>query len=129
MIYSLLPILKNTVLGMEGVDHNTLDAAKGMGMNSMQLVFKVQLPLAMPILISGIRLSGTYVLAWATLAAYIGAGGMGDFIFAGLNNYNITLILVGTISITTMTLLIDYLFENLENYLTPKTSNMIGDDV
>lgn len=129
VIYSLLPILRNTVLGMEGVDSNTLDAAKGMGMNRMQLVFKVQLPLAMPILISGIRLSGTYVLAWATLAAYIGAGGMGDFIFAGLNNYNITLILVGTISITTMTLLIDYLFGKLENYLTPKTSNMIGDDV
>lgn len=129
VIYSLLPILRNTVLGMEGVDLNTLDAAKGMGMNPMQLVFKVQLPLAMPILISGIRLSGTYVLAWATLAAYIGAGGMGDFIFAGLNNYNITLILVGTISITTMTLLIDYLFGKLENYLTPKTSNMIGDDV
>ena len=121
VIYSLLPILRNTVLGMESVDDNVLDAAKGMGMNSFQLIMRVQLPLAMPVLIAGVRLSGTYVLAWATIASYIGAGGMGDFIFAGLNNYNIPLIFAGTVSITLLTLIVDYLFEILEKRVTPKT--------
>ncbi len=119
VIYSLLPILRNTVLGMESVDENTMDAAKGMGMTPIQQIFKVQLPLAMPVVFAGVRLSGTYVLAWATLAAYIGAGGMGDFIFAGLNNYNITLIVVGTLSITLLTLLVDALFEVVEKKLVP----------
>lgn len=126
VIYSLLPILRNTVLGMEGVDENTMDAAKGMGMNSFQQIFKVQLPLAMPVVFSGVRLSGTYVLAWATLAAYIGAGGMGDFIFAGLNNYNITLIVVGTLSITLLTLIVDFLFGVIETKLTPTTTSEVA---
>lgn len=121
VIYSLLPILRNTVLGMERVDENVLDAAKGMGMNTFQLIMRVQLPLAVPVLIAGVRLSGTYVLAWATIASYIGAGGMGDFIFAGLNNYNIPLIVVGTVSITLLTLVVDFLFEMLEKRVTPKT--------
>lgn len=125
VIYSLLPILRNTVLGMEGVDENTMDAAKGMGMNTFQQIFKVQLPLAMPVVFSGVRLSGTYVLAWATLAAYIGAGGMGDFIFAGLNNYNITLIIVGTISITVLTLIVDFIFGIVEDRLAPRTSSEV----
>lgn len=124
VIYSLLPILRNTILGMEGVDFNVVDAAKGMGMNSIQIIFKVQLPLAVPVLFSGIRLSATYVLAWATIASYIGAGGMGDFIFAGLNSYNIPLILVGTISITTLTLLVDAIFERIEKILSPKTKGV-----
>lgn len=125
VIYSLLPILRNTVLGMEGVDENTMDAAKGMGMNIFQQIFKVQLPLAMPVVFSGVRLSGTYVLAWATLAAYIGAGGMGDFIFAGLNNYNITLIIVGTVSITVLTLIVDFIFGIVEDRLAPRTSSEV----
>lgn len=123
VIYSLLPILRNTVLGLEGVDENTMDAAKGMGMNAFQQISKVELPLAMSVIISGVRLSGTYVLAWATIASYIGAGGMGDFIFAGLNNYNVTLILIGTLSITVLTLIVDYLFEKLEKKLTPRTQS------
>ncbi|NLW14649.1 MAG: ABC transporter permease [Erysipelothrix sp.] len=126
VIYSLLPILRNTVIGMESVDKNTMDAAKGMGLTSFQQVFKVQLPLAMPVVFAGVRLSATYVLAWATLAAYIGAGGMGDFIFSGLRNYNITLIVVGTLSITSMTLIIDYLFEKIEKKLSPKTTSEVA---
>lgn len=123
VVYSLLPILRNTILGMESVDENTMDAAKGMGMSTSQQIFKVQLPLASPVIFSGVRLSATYVIAWATLAAYIGAGGMGDFIFAGLNNYNITLIIVGTISITLLTLLVDALFSVVEKILTPTTES------
>lgn len=126
VIYSLLPILRNTVLGIETVDENIMDAAKGMGMNNMQQIFRVQIPLALPVIISGVRLSATYVLAWATIASYIGAGGMGDFIFAGLNNYNVTLILIGTLSITLLTVIVDYIFERLEKRMTPKMSSDLG---
>ncbi|HBI74387.1 MAG TPA: glycine/betaine ABC transporter ATP-binding protein, partial [Lachnospiraceae bacterium] len=85
IIYSLLPILRNTYLGMNSVDKNVIDASKGMGMTSGQIIARVQVPLAFPVIMSGIRLSSVYMVAWATLASYIGGGGLGDFIFMGLN--------------------------------------------
>src|SRR5699024_8669704 len=99
-IYSLLPILRNTYIGMKGVNPNLIDAGKGMGMTESQLITKVEIPQAAPVIMSGIRLSGTYVIAWATLASYIGAGGLGDFIFNGLNNYIPELIIGGTLPVT-----------------------------
>ncbi|HZK23484.1 MAG TPA: ABC transporter permease, partial [Atopostipes sp.] len=86
-IYSLLPILRNTYLGIAGVDPNLTDAAQGMGMSRMQVIRKVLLPLAVPVIMAGIRLSAVYVIAWATIAAYIGGGGLGEFIFNGLQGY------------------------------------------
>ncbi|HEY4537773.1 MAG TPA: ABC transporter permease [Erysipelothrix sp.] len=126
-IYSLLPILRNTVLGMESVDKNMLDAAKGMGMTRFQVVTKVQIPLSIEVIMSGVRLSATYVIAWASLAAYIGAGGLGDFIFNGLNNFNYIMILAGTIPITIMALLTDSLLALLETNMTPRFSNEKSD--
>ena len=93
-IYSLLPILRNTYLGVTGVDPNLIDAAKGMGMTSFQTLIKVELPLGFPVIMAGIRLSAVYVIAWTTLASYIGAGGLGDLIFTGLNNYMPPLIVI-----------------------------------
>ena len=66
-IYSLLPIMRNTYLGIDGVNKDLLDAAKGMGMSRSQVLFKVQIPMAMPVIMSGIRLSAVYVLAWAII--------------------------------------------------------------
>lgn len=126
-IYSLLPILRNTVLGMESVDNDMLDAAKGMGMTRFQVVTKVQIPLSIEVIMSGVRLSATYVIAWASLAAYIGAGGLGDFIFNGLNNFNYIMILAGTIPITIMALLTDSLLALLETNMTPRFSNEKSD--
>ena len=99
-IYSLLPILRNTYLGVKGVDPNLKDAAKGMGMTNIQSIMMVELPLAAPVIMAGIRLGAVYVIAWATLASYIGAGGLGDFIFNGLNLYKPELIIGGTIPLT-----------------------------
>ena len=93
-IYSLLPILRNTYLGIVNVDPNLIDAAKGMGMTEKQILFKIKIPMAMPVIMSGIRLSAVYVLAWATLASYIGAGGLGDYIFTGLQNYIPAMIII-----------------------------------
>lgn len=122
-IYSLLPILRNTVLGMDGVDKNILDAAKGMGMTYWQRVFRVQLPLAFPVIMAGIRLSCIYVLAWTTLAAYIGAGGLGDYIFAGLNNFNLPMIVAGTVPVTIIALVFDQCLGWVEKRLSPVTQS------
>jgi osmoprotectant transport system permease protein len=121
-IYSLLPILRNTYLGMDDVDPTLKDAAKGMGMTSWQSIFKVELPLAAPVIMSGVRLSATYVIAWAALASYIGAGGLGDFIFNGLNLYRTDLILGGSIPVILLALIVDWLLGKLETALTPKTT-------
>ncbi|MBS6525524.1 MAG: ABC transporter permease [Peptoniphilaceae bacterium] len=118
-IYSLLPILRNTFLGLTSVTPSAVDAAKGMGMEERQILTKVKIPLALPVIMSGIRLSAVYVLAWTTLAAYVGAGGLGDFIFNGLNNYVPPMIFWGTIPITALALLTDHLFGRLEKRLSP----------
>lgn len=118
-LYSLMPILRNTYIGMEGVDKELVDAAKGMGMTNMQLIFSVELPQAAPVIMAGIRLSGVYVVAWATLASYIGGGGLGDFIFNGLNLYIPELIIGGTIPVTLLALLVDFLLGKVEDKVTP----------
>lgn len=118
-IYSLLPILRNTYIGMKNVDWNYRDVAKGMGMTNIQSIFSVELPIAMPTIMAGIRLAAVYVIAWATLASFIGAGGLGDLIFSGLNNYQPDLIFAGTIPVTILALLADFLLGLLENRLTP----------
>lgn len=118
-IYSLLPILRNTYIGTKNVDYAYTDAAKGMGMTSLQSVFMVELPIAIPTIMAGIRLAAVYVVAWATLASYIGAGGLGDFIFSGLNLYRSDLIFAGTIPVAIIALLADFLLGLLEKRLTP----------
>ncbi|ALS37131.1 osmoprotectant transport system permease protein [Enterococcus rotai] len=119
-IYSLLPILRNTYIGIREVSSDYKDAAKGMGMTNVQSIFMVELPIAMPTIMAGIRLAAVYVIAWATLASYIGAGGLGDFIFSGLNNYQPDLIFAGTIPVTILALAADLLLGLLEKKLTPK---------
>lgn len=123
-IYSLLPILRNTYLGLNNVDPALIDAAKGMGMNSFQRMWKVELQLALPVIMAGIRLSATYVIAWTALASYIGAGGLGDLIFNGLNLYRSDLILGGSIPVIILALLADFLLGKLEEKLTPKTQEV-----
>lgn len=122
-IYSLLPILRNTYLGLNGVPKGLIDAARGMGMTARQIMFRVRLPLAAPVLMAGVRLSGIYVIAWAALASYVGAGGLGDFIFTGLAVYNKPMIILGTIPVTLLAILVDVLLEHLERKVTPKTSS------
>ncbi|ATO42783.1 ABC transporter permease [Loigolactobacillus coryniformis] len=120
-IYSLLPILRNTYLGMENVDPTLRDAAKGMGMSNLQSILQVELRMAAPVIMAGVRLSATYVIAWTALASYIGAGGLGDFIFNGLNLYRPDLILGGSIPVIILALIVDFLLGRLELLLTPRT--------
>ncbi|MDO5725456.1 MAG: ABC transporter permease [Tissierellia bacterium] len=122
VIYSLLPILRNTYLGMMAVDADLLDACKGMGMTETQITTKVTIPLAMPVIMSGIQLSAVYLVSWATIASYIGAGGLGDLIFMGLNNFNFYAIVAGTVPVSLIALLLDFLIGKLRDKLTPKTN-------
>ncbi|CZQ91465.1 Hypothetical protein Tpal_1412 [Trichococcus palustris] len=125
-IYSLLPILRNTFIGVSNVADTIVDSAKGMGMTENQIIIKVKVPLAAPVIMSGIRLAGVYVIAWATLASYIGAGGLGDYIFNGLNVYDQEMIFWGTIPVTLLALLADFLLGKLEKVLSPQTTTAKG---
>ncbi|HLR39164.1 MAG TPA: ABC transporter permease [Jeotgalicoccus sp.] len=123
-MYILLPILNNTIIGVCNIDPNAKEAAQSMGMTRLQLMSQVELPLASPLILSGIRLASVYVISWATIASYIGAGGLGDFIFNGLNLYDPVMIIVGTVAVTVLALLTDKILGLVERYTVPKGINI-----
>ena len=118
--YILLPILNNTIIGVRNIDPDLRDAAKSMGMTKGQVIKSLEIPLATPLILSGVRLSSVYVMSWATLASYIGAGGLGDYIFNGLNTYQPELIISATVMVTVIALLADYCLALAEKWITPK---------
>ena len=119
-IYVLLPILNNTVLGVKNIDKNVIQAGQSMGMTKFQLMKDVEMPLALPLIISGIRLSSVYVISWATLASYVGAGGLGDLVFNGLNLYQPPMIISAAIVVTILALVIDFILSLVEKWVVPK---------
>ena len=92
--YAVLPILRNTYTGVRGVNKDLLEAGRGMGMTGWERVRLVEIPLAIPVIMAGIRLTTVYLIGWATLASYIGAGGLGDYIFSGMTLYQTEFILL-----------------------------------
>jgi osmoprotectant transport system permease protein len=108
-LYALLPILRNTFTGITEVDAVVKDAAKGMGMSDLQVLMKVELPLAFPVIMAGIRTATVINVGVATLAAYIAAGGLGEFIFGGIALNNSNMILAGAIPAALLAVLLDYL--------------------
>ncbi len=118
--YSVLPILRNTYTGINGVKRSLLEAGRGMGMTGWERIRYVEVPLAIPIIMAGIRLSTVYLIGWATLAAYIGAGGLGDYIFSGLSLYQAEFIVAGAVPVTILALLVDLLLGRIEEKVTPK---------
>ena len=119
-IYVLLPILNNTVLGVQNIDKNIKEAGTSMGMTRFQLMKDVELPLALPLILGGIRLSAVYVISWATLASYVGAGGLGDFVFNGLNTYDPLMIVSAAILVTLLALIVDFILSLVEKWAVPK---------
>lgn len=116
--YSLLPILRNTYIGVRDVDKSVIEAGKGMGMSNLQSIIKVEFPMSLPVIMAGVRLSTVYLIGWATLAAFIGGGGLGDFIFDGLNLYQPSLIIAGTVPATVLALISDRFLAIIEKRLT-----------
>lgn len=119
-LYALLPILRNTYAGITGVDPSLVDAGKGMGMTSFQILFMVELPMTMPILMAGIRTSTVLTIGVAALATFIGAGGLGDVIIRGLNIADKNLILAGAIPAALLALVFDFVLKKLEEKVTPR---------
>ncbi|MBD8080807.1 ABC transporter permease/substrate-binding protein [Chryseobacterium caseinilyticum] len=107
LIYALLPIIRNTYTGITGVNPSVIEAAKAMGMNRKQLLFKVELPLAMPVIIAGIRTAAVINVGVATLASFVAAGGLGEFIFGGISLNNTNMILAGAIPAALLAVLLD----------------------
>lgn len=119
-LYALLPILRNTVTGIREVDADLVEAARGMGLTERQLLFDVQLPLAVPTLMAGIRTATTISIGFATLAAFIGAGGLGEPIVTGLQLNDPRLIVSGAVPAALLALIVDFALGRLERRLTPR---------
>lgn len=113
-LYALLPIIRNTYTGITGVNAAVIDAARGMGMSNWQILTKVELPLAFPVLMAGIRTATVINVGVATLAAYIAAGGLGEFIFGGIALNNSNMILAGAIPAALLAIILDFLLSLLQ---------------
>jgi osmoprotectant transport system permease protein len=120
-IYSLLPIIRNTYTGITNVDPAIREAGIGMGMTDRQLLLQVEIPLAMGVILAGVRVATVIAIGIATIAAAIGAGGLGVFIFSGISVVNSQLILAGAVPAAVIALLADFAISWLENRLKIKS--------
>lgn len=116
------PLILNTFAGMTNVDRSTIEAARGLGMNNAQVFFKVQLPLALPVILAGIRSASVEIFASATLASLIGVRTLGQYIFTGISLLDTTYLLAGGIPIVILVLLAELLLGGLERVATPPTA-------
>jgi ABC-type proline/glycine betaine transport systems, permease component len=120
IILGIPPILLNTYTGIRGIDPAIIDAARGIGMTRWQIITRIQTPLVLPIIAAGIRTSAVQIIATATLAAFISAGGYGEYIIDGLNRLNNTAILAGAIPVALLAILVEAFMSWLQRVLTPK---------
>lgn len=118
-LYSLLPIIRNTYTGITGVDPAIREAGRGMGMTDRQLLFQVEIPLALGVILAGVRVATVIAIGIATIAAAIGAGGLGVFIFRGISVVNNQLILAGAVPAAAIALLADFGIGWIEHRFTP----------
>ncbi len=119
VLYSLLPIIKNTFAGIQGINPEMVEAAQGIGMSRFQVLHKVQIPQALPVIMAGVRISAVTAVGLMTMAAFIGGGGLGFLVFSGIrtvDNYQIT---AGALPACLLALLVDFLFSVIEKLVTP----------
>jgi osmoprotectant transport system permease protein len=119
-LYALLPLIRNTYTGIQGVDRSVVEAARGMGMTDRQILWQVELPLARGVIIAGVRVATVISVGVATIAAAIGAGGLGEYIFRGLAMVNNSVILAGAIPAAMLALAADVSLGWLEKRLSPR---------
>lgn len=119
VLYSLLPIIKNTYAGIQGIDPNTIEAATAIGMSRFQVLYKVQIPQALPVMMAGVRISAVTAVGLMTMAAFIGGGGLGYLVFAGIRTVDNYQILAGALPACLLALLVDFLFGIVEKLVTP----------
>lgn len=119
VLYSLLPIIKNTYTGISNINPQTIEAAKGIGLTKFQILTKIQIPLALPIIMAGVRISSVTAVGLMTIAAFIGAGGLGYLVFSGIRTVNNNQILAGAIPACLLALVVDFLAGVVEKLVTP----------
>ncbi len=119
-LYALLPILRNTVTGLRGIDAQLIEVGRGLGMRTRDLLWQVELPLAAPVIVAGVRTAAVIAVGTATLAAFIGAGGLGDPIVTGLSITDIDLVLTGALPAAALALLVDAGLQGVERIATPR---------
>ncbi|MEA3364528.1 MAG: ABC transporter permease [Candidatus Hydrogenedentes bacterium] len=119
VMYALLPILRNTYTGIRQVDPAVIEVARGMGMTSRQILFRVELPLSLPVIMAGIRISTVWTIGVACLTTLIGGGGLGDLIMQGLRNIHLDLMLAGTIPAALLAIVSDWVLGRIEDMLVP----------
>ena len=120
-IYALLPMVRSTYTGITNVDKNILEAAKGMGSTKLQILFKIKLPLAMPVILSGIRNMVTMTIALAGIASFIGAGGLGVAIYRGITTNNTAMTMVGSLLIAILALVFDFILGFIEKRISKRS--------
>ncbi|NJP89419.1 ABC transporter permease [Nonomuraea sp. FMUSA5-5] len=118
--YSLLPTLRNTMVGIEQVDPRLVDAGRGIGMSAAGVLFKVELPMAAPVILSGVRTTLVLNVGTAGIAAFIGSGGLGDLITTGVSTQRNLVLITGCVLIAVLALIIDWLGGLAQRYLSPK---------
>ena len=119
-VYAMFPVLKNTYTGILGVEDKYIEAAKGCGMSPLQALLRVELPLAMPTIIAGLRMAAIYTVSWTVLAAMIGRGGLGTFVYQGVASNNNTLILLGAIPAAILAIVFGAVIDLLQKKVTPR---------
>lgn len=120
MLLSVPPILINTVTALNQVDDKVIDSARGMGLSEWQILSSVQLPIAAPVIFAGVRTSAVQVVAGATLATFVGGGGLGNFIVEGLAGFGYATMFAGAIPVAVLAIVAEFSFGGLEKLSTPK---------
>lgn len=118
-VLGIPPILVNTYTGIRGIDPASIDAARGIGMTSYQIMTRIQIPLVLPVIAAGVRTAAIQIIATATLAGIIGAGGYGEYIYSGLYQLDNIQILAGALPVTILAILAEVLLSQLQRVLTP----------
>ncbi|MCI8871079.1 MAG: ABC transporter permease [Lawsonibacter sp.] len=126
-VYAMFPVLKNTFTGLVEVDRQYIEAARGCGMSHTQRLLQIELPLALPAIVGGLRLATVYTVSWAVLAAMIGQGGLGDFIYQGVASNDNRLILMGAVPAALLAFILGGLVDLLQKRVTPKGLRKRGD--
>lgn len=120
VVYAFLPVLRNTMIGIDQVDSSVLESARGMGMTAPQSLVRIELPLAVPVILAGLRTALVFCVGVATIATFINAGGLGDMIVNGLKLQRFPVLIVGAVLVACIALLIDWVAGLAEDLLTPK---------
>jgi osmoprotectant transport system permease protein len=120
ILYSQLPIIRNTYIAIKNVDPNTRDAAIGMGMTTWERLYKVEIPIALPVIMAGVRTAVVLTIGIAAIAAYIGAGGLGIYIARGISTSYQVMVQVGALAVSILAISVDFILGRIQKKLSPK---------